>query len=119
MEKTAIFKAIFLVLAILFFLGFISLQVFAAEGDTVYQDTGLADGTGGTSPPPSGDFEGDFDFLDSGMPPGGWESFMEDVSAIRRNTDLFLCFVIPCFCAVLAVYKFCMWFYSTFIESVL
>lgn len=120
MEKTAIFKAIFLVLAILFFLGFISLQVFAAEEDMQYQDTSsLAGGTNGENLPSGGAPTSEPDFSGNDMQPEDWGSFLSDVSAIRRNSDLFLCFVIPCFCAVLAVYKFCMWFYSTFIESAL
>ena len=120
MEKTAIFKAIFLVLAILFFLGFISLQVFAAEEDMQYQDTSsLTGGIDGESPPSGSTPTDDSDFLDYDIPLEDWDSILSDISAIRKNSDLFICFVIPCFCAVLAVYKFCMWFYSTFIESVL
>lgn len=119
MDKTAIFKAISLILAILFFLGFITLQAFAAEENISYQDTNLTDGVAGVNPPAGGDSEGDSDFPNSDLLPENWETFLDDVSTIRRDTDLLICFVIPCFCAVLAVYKFCMWFYSTFIESVL
>ena len=119
MEKAAIFKAIFLVLAVLFFLGFISLQVFAAEEDMQYRDTSSLTGgiAGGGHPSGSGGPTNELDFSGDEIPSEDWDSFLNDISAIRRNSDLLICFVIPCFCAVLAVYKFCMWFYSTFIES--
>lgn len=120
MEKAAIFKAIFLVLAVLFFLGSTSLQVFAAEEDMQYQDTSsLTGGIAGDGLPSGGGPTNEPDFPGNGIPSEGWASFLSDVSAIRRNSDLLICFVIPCFCAVVAVYKFCMWFYSTFIESAL
>ena len=121
MEKAAIFKAIFLVLAVLFFLGFISLQVFAAEEDMQYRDTSSLTGgiAGGGHPSGGGGPTNELDFSGDEIPSEDWDSFLNDISDIRRNSDLLICFVIPCFCAVLAVYKFCMWFYSTFIESAL
>ena len=115
MEKAAIFKAIFLGLAVLFFLGSTSLQVFAAEEDMQYQDTSsLTGGIAGDGLPSGGGPTNEPDFSGDEIPSEDWDSFLNDISAIRRNSDLLICFVIPCFCAVLAVYKFCMWFLQHF-----
>ncbi len=43
----------------------------------------------------------------------------EDVSAIRQNSDIFLYFIIPVFCAFFLIFKFCVWFYSTFVKDAL
>ena len=43
----------------------------------------------------------------------------EDVSAIRQNSDIFLYFIIPVFCAFFLICKFCVWFYSTFVKDAL
>lgn len=42
-----------------------------------------------------------------------------DVSAIRQNSDIFLYFVIPVSCAFFLIFKFCVWFYSTFVKDAL
>ena len=85
-----------------------------------YRDTSsLTGGIAGGGHPSGGGPTNELDFSGDEIPSEDWDSFLNDISAIRRNSDLLICFVIPCFCAVLAVYKFCMWFYSTFIESAL
>lgn len=119
MDKLSILKAISLVLAILFFLGFVSLQAFAAEEEIPYQDTNMAEGTDGEVPPPNGGFESEFNFPDGDIPPEEWTTFLDDVFAIRRDTELFIYFVIPFSWAILILYKSYRWFCSTFIESVL
>jgi len=121
MDKTPVLKAICLVLSILFFLGFVSLQAFAAEEDVKYQDTGFVDGLGGEEIPPGGSDSESVpgDFPDGDIPAEDLTVFFDNIAAIRRDTELLTYFVIPCSCAVLAVYKFYKWFYSTFIESVL
>ncbi len=119
MDKLSILKAISLVLAILFFLGFVSLQAFAAEEEIPYQDTNMVEGTDGGTHPPSGGSESELDFPDGEIPPEEWITFLEDVSAIRRDTELFIYFVIPFSWAILILYKSYRWFCSTFIESVL
>lgn len=43
----------------------------------------------------------------------------EDVTQIRQMLELLIFFVFPFICALWLVYKFCMWFYYTFIRSVL
>lgn len=43
----------------------------------------------------------------------------ENVAAIRQNSDIFLYFVIPVFCAFFLICKFCVWFYSTFVKDAL
>ena len=43
----------------------------------------------------------------------------ENVAAIRQNSDIFLYFIIPVFCAFFLICKFCIWFYSTFVKDTL
>ncbi len=43
----------------------------------------------------------------------------ENVAAIRQNSDVFLYFIIPVFCAFFLICKFCVWFYSTFVKDAL
>lgn len=63
-------------------------------------------------------------YIDSGPPPDPGErealgTLLGEVVLIRQMLELLLCFVIPFGCAAWLVYKFCMWFYYTFIRSVL
>ncbi len=46
-------------------------------------------------------------------------SVSADVSAIRQNSDILLYFVIPVSCAFFLIFKFCVWFYSTFVKDAL
>lgn len=114
----------------------LSLQAFAAEDD--FQDSGFFPGD--TTEDPSGDLSGgpsepypedsspdgseippdepsedEPTTLPDDIPPG----LVEDVSAIRQSLEILLYFVIPFSAALLFVYKFCMWFYYTFVRSVL
>ena len=43
----------------------------------------------------------------------------EELYQIRRNSDILIFFVIPVSCAFYVIIKFCVWFYNTFLESVL
>ena len=43
----------------------------------------------------------------------------ENVAAIRQNSDIFLYFIIPVFCAFFLICKFCIWFYGTFVKDAL
>ena len=43
----------------------------------------------------------------------------EELHSIRQNSDVFLFFVIPVFCAFYIIIKFCYWFSDTFLESIL
>jgi len=56
--------------------------------------------------------------------PGGvagsdFVELLAEISGIRQSFDIFLYFAIPYCIAALFVYKFCVWFYYTFIGSVL
>lgn len=55
--------------------------------------------------------------------PGGinvdLSSVEKDVAAIRQNSDVFLYFIIPVFCAFFLIFKFCVWFYGTFVKDAL
>jgi len=61
------------------------------------------------------------DYIDSGPPPeqGGSTDLLAEITSIRQSLDLILYFVIPFACAFFLVWKFCYWFYDTFIGSVL
>ena len=63
-------------------------------------------------------------YIDSGIPPEQGEggtpgTLLGEVILIRQLLELLLCFVIPFAVAAWLVYKFCMWFYYTFIRMVL
>ena len=71
-------------------------------------------------------------YLDSGPPPeqvegeGSGElleaaagTFLGEIILIRQLLELMLYFALPFAVAALLVYKFCMWFYHTFIRTVL
>lgn len=45
--------------------------------------------------------------------------FFDNLAAIRKDLDILLHVVIPISAAVLIIYKFCIWFYRTFVESAL
>lgn len=53
--------------------------------------------------------------LDSGTDPQ--QQLYDDVSSIRRSIEIIVYFVIPFTVGAILIYKFCVWFYSTFIES--
>ena len=54
-------------------------------------------------------------FFDSGFDPQ--QKLYDDVSGIRQSTDIVVYFLIPLILGVILIFKFCFWFYSTFIES--
>ncbi len=45
--------------------------------------------------------------------------FFDSLAAVRKDLDFLLYVVIPVSAAVLVIYKFCIWFYHTFVGSVL
>ena len=45
--------------------------------------------------------------------------FFDNLAAVRKDLDFLLYAVIPISAAVLIIYKFCIWFYRTFVESAL
>lgn len=45
--------------------------------------------------------------------------FFDNLAAVRKDLDFLLYVVIPVSAAVLIIYKFCIWFYRTFVESAL
>lgn len=45
--------------------------------------------------------------------------FFDNLAAVRKDLDFLLYVVIPISAAVLVIYKFCIWFYRTFVESAL
>lgn len=45
--------------------------------------------------------------------------FFDNLAAVRKDLDFLLYVVIPVSAAVLIIYKFCIWFYHTFVGSVL
>lgn len=47
------------------------------------------------------------------------ETLLEDITKIRQYLELLLYGLLPLTGAVILVYKFCMWFYYTFIRTVL
>lgn len=122
-----------LLLGIIFLLLIFSVPAYAAE--TSYIDSG--------PPPEQLQEEAPEDFPWFGIPDyGGWidsgnpldyeaeeepldtlhedsGTLLEEVTQIRQMLELLICFVVPFLCAVWLVYKFCMWFYYTFIRSVL
>lgn len=59
------------------------------------------------------------EYMDSGPVGEQGGSLSSDVAAIRQMMELVLYFAIPFAFAVMLVYKFCMWFYYTFIRTVL
>lgn len=107
----------------------LSLQAFAAEDG--FQDSGGSppeNSSAETSEPipednppdDSGNFldkplEDEPILLPDEIPPG----LLEDVASIRKSLEIILYFVIPLSAALLFVYKLCMWFYYTFVRSVL
>lgn len=50
---------------------------------------------------------------------GSLDQIILEISAVRRNTDIFLYFIIPVSFAFFLIYKLCYWFYSTFIQDAL
>lgn len=54
-------------------------------------------------------------FLDSGFDPQ--QKLYDDVSGIRQSIDIVVYFLIPLILGVILIFKFCSWFYCTFIES--
>lgn len=118
-----------LVLVAILLAAALSLQAFAAEDD--FQDSGGSppenssvetpepfpednppDDSGNFSDEPS---EDEPTALPEEIPTG----LLEDVSSIRQSLEIILYFVIPLSAALLFVYKLCMWFYYTFVRSVL
>lgn len=53
--------------------------------------------------------------LDSGIDPQ--QKMYDDISSIRQGLDIILYFCIPITAATFLIWKFCQWFYSTFIET--
>lgn len=47
------------------------------------------------------------------------KKILAQVTTIQENSTLFLYFIIPSFVSIFLVWKFCEWFYNTFIRSVL
>ena len=45
--------------------------------------------------------------------------FFDNIAAIRRDLDILVYAVIPVAAAVFLIWKFCLWFYRTFVESAL
>jgi len=66
-------------------------------------------------------FAAEVDYIDSGPPPeqGGSTNLLTEVTSIRRSLDLILYFVIPFAFVFFLVWKFCVWFYDTFVRGVL
>lgn len=59
-------------------------------------------------------------YIDSGIPPGeGPGTLLGEVFLVRQMLEFLIFTVIPCICAVWLIYKFCMWFYHTFVGTVL
>lgn len=53
--------------------------------------------------------------LDSGIDPQ--QKMYEDISSIRQGLDIILYFCIPITAATFLIWKFCQWFYCTFVET--
>lgn len=53
--------------------------------------------------------------LDSGVDPQ--TQMYDDISSIRRGVEIIVYFVIPMIIGAFLIFKFCSWFYSTFIET--
>lgn len=61
------------------------------------------------------DFLDSSQFFDSGFNPQ--QKLYDDVSGIRQSIDIVVYFLIPLILGIILIFKFCSWFYSTFIES--
>ena len=59
------------------------------------------------------------EYIDSGIPPAGWEGAAADVAAIRQYLAILLYAVLPFSFALLLVWPLFRRFYCTFIDGVL
>lgn len=121
--KDLFYKMAALALVAIILACLLSLHAFAL--DVEYMDSG--------HPPQLGVWEGEFpgsfwgfelpeseQYRDSGDPlEAEAGALLEEVTQIRKMLELILCFIFPFILALWLVYKFCMWFYYTFIRTVL